>query len=247
MKKVQIFGLATILIITLTTITGVYAKDKQDTTLATYKKDITGDKQQDRIDIKGSPDGKNFNAIEIEIVTSKNKKFNIPLSSHQKPKVLFKDLNQDGIKDLFVMALEIDKENANEYHLYSFKDDQFINIELPDPLSLTAQYENDYQASIVIDKTGNEYRIDLKSKMENFERTGLYQNGRLNEPTELLVHTFQQITPVRLRDMKMGLRASQRIGDSYSGASIANVVSIWKWTNERWELHKTVVKTRGSE
>jgi hypothetical protein len=97
-------------------------------------------------------------------------------------------------------------------------------------------------ASIVIDKTGEEYKIGLKKHKKSFEQTGLYQKGQLNEPTELKVDSFEQFTPVRMRDMKMGLKASQPIGDSYSGSIIANVISTWKWSNGRWELYKTNVK-----
>jgi hypothetical protein len=241
-RKAQIFGLVFILIITLTTITVVYAKDKKEiSTLASYKKDITGDHQQDRIEVKGITVGEKFKNVEIDIITSKDKKYNIPLTGNQKPKVFFKDLNQDGLKDLLVSSTPYE-ENETNFHLYSFKDDQFTNIGLPDPLSLTAQLENNYQASIVIDKTGNEYAIDLKNKRKSFERSGLYQNGRLNEPTELIVKSFEQITPVRLRDMKVGLKTSQLIGEGYTGDSIAKVVSTWKWSNGRWELLKTGIK-----
>ena len=242
MKRLQIFGITIILSITLTTITGVYAKEKKEiTTLVTYKKDITGDNQQDIIEVKGINAGEKFNNLEIDIITSKNKKYNIPLTGSKKPKVIFKDLNQDGLKDLFVASSPLE-ENENDFHLYSFNDDQFTNIGLPEPLSLTAQFENNYQASIVIDKTGNEYTIDLKNKRESFERSGLYQNGRLNEPTELLIHSNVQIIPERLKNMNVGLKIIQPLGESFSGITHANFVSTWEWRNGRWELRKTVVK-----
>ena len=230
------------MLLTLTTITVVYAKDQHDTKFVTYTKDITGDDKPDKISISGIHKGKKYKNLEINIVTSKDKKYGIPLSGNQKPTVSFKDLNYDGTKDLFVSSTDFKGKNAIENHLYSFKNDQFTNIGLPESLSLTAQLENNYLASIVIDQTGNEYRIDVKNKKQSLDRTGLYQNGRLNEPTELIVHSFSQINPVRLRDMKFGLKGSQTIGDSYTGATIANVFSIWKWSNGRWELQKTVVK-----
>jgi hypothetical protein len=241
-KNIQISSIVIVLIITLTTITSVYAKDKKESTvLASYKKDITGDHQQDIIKINGIATGQKLKNLEINITTSSNKKYNIPLTGNQKPTVYFKDLNQDGLKDLFVSSTP-PKENATDSRLFSFKDDQFTNIGFPEPLSLTAQFENNYQASIMIDKTGKKYSIDLKNKRKNFERSGLYQNGRLNEPTELMVHSIEHINPVRLRDMKFGIKASQSISDSYTETAIANVVSTWKWSNGRWELLKTVVK-----
>ena len=84
--------------------------------------------------------------------------------------------------------------------------------------------------------------MDLRDRKNGFDQKGLYQNGSLNEPTELMVHPFELLKPVRLENLTVGLKGRQSIGEEYDGELIAHVESIWKWTNGNWELQSTVLK-----
>lgn len=240
LKKESIFVLVTIFFICLTTITGVYATDKQvPTEIATYKKDITGDNQPEKIQVIRTLDKK----IEINIITPDEKKYKISLAGEQKPTISFKDLNQDHVKDIFIANPGKDGVTpSEEYLLYSFNDEQLSKIELPEALTLTTQYENDYKASILINQSGIVYTIDLHDRKTSLEQMGLYQNGFLNEPTELMVNSIENLKPVRLKDLTVGLKGRQPVGDAYNEDIIAYVESTWKWTNGTWEMQKTVVK-----
>lgn len=211
-------------------------------TIETYNVDITGDNQAEKIEIRGISKGKGYNKMFLDINSSNDKKYKFTLTGNQKPTILFRDLNHDHVKDLFIATHTKKDTSLSDFHLYSLKDHQFTNIELPETLSLTAQFEKDYQASIQIDQSGKVHKVDLSERKTNFDNIGLYQNGNLNEPTELIVGTFEKLKPVLLRDMSIGLKGRQTISEGYERSNIAYVDSTWKWAEGSWQLQNSVVK-----
>lgn len=242
MRKEFIFGIISLVIIALINISGAQANDKSAKILTSYKKDLTGDDQFEHIQIKKNSGNKNSNKIEITISTSNKKTFNIPYTGDKVPKVSFVDYNQDHITDIFIMSPKTKGGTPSEFQLFSLINEQLTKIKLPDALTLEAQFENDYQASIRINESGAAYTLDLHDQKKDFDQKGLYQNGSLNEPTELMVHSFDKLNPVRLKDMSVGLKGRQPIGEEYDGILIAYVDSTWKWVNSSWELQSTELK-----
>lgn len=236
------FGVISLVIIALINISGAQANDKSTKILTSYKKDLTGDDQLEHIQIKKNSEGKKNNKIEITISTSTKKTFQIPFTGEKEPKVAFVDYNQDHVTDIFIMSPNTKGGTPSEFQLFSLINEQLTKIELPEALTLEAQLENDYQASIRINESGAAYTLDLHDQKKGFDQKGLYQNGSLNEPAELMVHSFDNLKPVRLKDMSVGLKGRQPIGEEYDGILIAYVDSTWKWINGRWELESTELK-----
>jgi hypothetical protein len=219
-----------------TNLTVVNALDKRIEILATFKKDVTGDKLPDKIQIIKS--GK---IVKMQVISKKNKNYIINLGEVQKPSVVFQDLTQDEVKDIFI-SNNNKKGGEAEYYLFSFGNEQMNKISLPEGLNIIAQFENNYQASIKINQSGKAYTLDFRHQKENFEKRGLYQNGALNEPTELMVSSIHSLQLTRNKDLTFGLKGRQLVDDGYGGAKMAFVDSSWKWVNGNWELQKTSVK-----
>jgi hypothetical protein len=121
----------------------------------------------------------------------------------------------------------------------------YIKKELvvPEPLEIASTFENGYKAKITIGQTGKTYLFDLKDRKKYYKKLGLYYKGRLNEPTELTVNSFQSLKPVKLRTGEMVLKGVQRITGIANADTIAFVESTWKYGNSKWNLNNASVRT----
>lgn len=224
--------------ICLAMISIVDAKSTKMGILASYEKELTGDSHREKIKVIR----KENKVTEMVITSSENRQYRIPLPRNAEPHVTFGDLNHDGVKDVFI-TIPAEKHNSSpEYKIYTLKDEKLEKITLPNGVMVTAQFENGYKASIQIKETGQSYVIDLKDQKNKFDQIGIFQDGLLNEPTELMIHSMDELKPVRFKDFSVGLKSRQSITDGFSEEIIGYVDSTWKWSNANWELHKTTVK-----
>ena len=113
----------------------------------------------------------------------------------------------------------------------------------PEPLAVSSQFEDGYKASITIEETGQSYSFDLSDRKEEYDRLGLYQDGKLNEPTELMVLPFGTLKPVKVKNGLYGLKGSQRINGVYNADGIANIESTWLFEKGKWQVQNAEVKS----
>lgn len=220
-----------------TNITVVYALDKHQTKINSVKKDVTGDHRTELIEVinKGS-------STKLYISNDKNRLVSFSLGRNTlKTNITFQDLTQDGIKDIFVTFVN-KKSDQEQYLLLAYENQQFISIPLPETVDITAQFENNYQASININQTKQSYTLNLRHRKEKLEKNGVYHHGALNEPMELIVSSIQSHQLIRLKDLSFGIKGRQLVDEGYGGAKLAFVDSTWKRVNGTWELQKTTVK-----
>ncbi|MBP2239883.1 hypothetical protein J2Z40_000436 [Cytobacillus eiseniae] len=248
MRKEMIFALAALFFMTLS-ITGVYAgeEDNKWITISTSKQDVTGDKKEDTIIIKGLPyeEGETHSflkEIQLQINASNGKVYTIALDGGYSPKIKFLDLNHDGIKDMFVSSDTGGSGGITNHYLYTLKDFNLTDLTVPDALVINGQFQNGYKASITIQETGESVTFDLRNRGKEYEKSGLYINGKLSEPTELMVDPFAVLKPKLVTDDKMyGLIGYQAISGAYHADRIAIVKSIWLYENGKWVLKDTKI------
>ena len=224
------------LLLCLISTASVHAKDKGLVKLATYKTELTGDHHLEKIQLIKKENDR------LEMVIVSKKSYQIPLPSGKEPKIIFKDMNQDSIKDIFIYISSKDYDKAATYFIYTLKDENLSRMIVPEGLPVTAQFRNGYKASVQINQTGQTFVMDLNKQKKQYDQQGIYQNGMLNEPTELMVSGVKTLKPVRLRDLSIGLKGRQLISDGYNDEMIGYVDSTWKWSNHHWELQNTIVK-----
>jgi hypothetical protein len=248
MKKELLLVVIAFFLMSVTAITGVHAiEEKAKTvTISKHESDVTGDGINESIQLKGVPyeDEENYlKEIYIDISTTDDKQYKIPLESGSKASLKLVDLNQDGVKDLFSNVLTGGSGGITLNYLYTFKD--FITKELivPEPLEIASTFENGYKAKITIGQTGKTYLFDLKDRKKYYKKLGLYYKGRLNEPTELTVNDFHSLKPVKLTSGEMMLEGVQRITGIANADTIAFVESTWKYGDGKWNLTNTSVHT----
>jgi hypothetical protein len=241
MKKELLFAFASFFFMSLSVITGAYAvgESNKSITISQEKVDVTGDRKKDKVSIIGIPfeEGANFlKEIFFKIDASNGKTYKVELEGGYDPQVKYEDLNHDNVKDLFISIPTGGSGGLSNYYLYTLKDFMLTDLTVPDPLVMTTQFDENYQASLVIDETGQKYTFDLKDRKADYDRLGLYENGKLNEPTELMVLPYGTLKPVIVKDHQYGLLGVQRISGAYNADGIAFAESTWFYENGKWTL-----------
>lgn len=247
MKKELLFAFAAFFFMSLSAITGVYAVEeanKLESVIVKKEMDVTGDGKLDTIFVKGEPfeEGAIFlRSITLEIFSANGKNHRVEVDGGYEPKIEFKDLNNDGINDMFLSVNTGGSGGLSNHYLYTLKDDQLKDLTVPEPLVIQTSFLNGYKASMTIESTNESYQFDLRSRAKDYERLGLYHNGKLNEPAELMVLPFGMLKPIKVAGNRIGLKGSQRISGAYNADSIAYVESTWVYENGKWTLLDTSV------
>lgn len=246
MKKEIAIAIAAFFFMTLTAMTYAYAvEDKNKFVIISENMvDVTGDGKEDKVIIKGIPyeEGTQFlKEINLEINASNGKTYKADLEEGYEPTVQFIDLNHDQIKDMFISINTGGSGGISNYYLYTLKDFSLTNLGVPEPLMINGQFQNGYKASITIQETNQSYTFDLRNRANDYERLGIFQNGKLSEPTELMVDPYSTLKPIQLKDEKYGLIGIQAISGAYHADRIALVESIWEYDSGKWILKKTKV------
>jgi hypothetical protein len=247
MRKELIFAFAAFFYMSLHAIAGSFAEEQKmeegkEMVIHTYNVDVTGDDKKDVIELKGIPyssDTKFLKEIWAEIKTSEGKQFRIDYEGGYEPKIQFVDLNHDGVKDLLESSATGGSGGLYNTALHTLADDKLVDIGLPDELTIQAQFQDDYKAVIKFTDTNQSYTVDLKDRKKDYDRLGLYIDGKLNEPTELMILPYAFFEPVKIADKKgKGLKATQRISGAYHADAIGDVFSYWYYENNKWNLMK---------
>jgi hypothetical protein len=252
MKKELLLTFTAFFFMSLTALTGVYAGESNEktATISEEKVDVTGDGKIDLIYVKGVPfeEGAQFlKSIFLKIKASNGETYKIQLEGGYDPATTYRDLNHDGVKDIFISVPTGGSGGLSNFYLYTLKDFIVKDLTVPDPLAISSQFEDGYKASMTIEETGQSYSFDLSDRKEDYERLGLYKDGKLNEPTELMVLPYGTLKPVIVKDNLYGLTGSQRINGAYNADGIALVESTWFYENDKWNLINTRVKSLNSQ
>ncbi|WP_147534707.1 hypothetical protein [Bacillus marasmi] len=236
MKIDKLLLLLTIFFIGFTNITVVYALEKKPTIIHSYKKDVTGDHEVEDIELikKGA-------STKLTISNNEGRLKSVPLGNTSKTNIVFQDVTQDGIKDIFVTYSTNNKKKEQSI-LLVFENQQIKSIPLPETVDITAQYENNYQASIKINDLNQTNTLSLSHRKNQLEQKGVYHHGSLNEPMELIVSPINTVHLTRLKDLSFGIKGRQLVEEGYGGEKLAYVDSSWKRVNGNWVLQKAKIK-----
>ncbi|KAF0817462.1 hypothetical protein KIS4809_3726 [Bacillus sp. ZZV12-4809] len=250
MKKELLFAFAAFFFMSLSAITGVYAgeQDQKTVTLSKDKVDVTGDQKADTVYLKGVyyEEGASFlKEISLKVKASDGKTYKAELEGGYEPQIQFEDLNHDSINDMYISIPTGGSGGLSNFYLFTLKEFKLIDLSVPDPLVINSQFENGYKATISIQDTKQSYTFDLRDRGEEYERLGLYVNGKLSEPTELMVNPYSTLKIIPIEGKK-GLMGVQRISGAYNADTIAFAESFWLYEDGKWVLKDTKVMNMNS-
>lgn len=247
MRRELLIAFTAFFFMSLSALTGVYAVEEKAKieTLLTKQVDVTGDAKKDTIYLRGNPyeDGTLFlKEIYLDIAATDGKTYKINLEGGYEPAIHFIDLNNDEVKDIYIGIPTGDSGGISNYFLYTLKDSSVTDLTPPEPLVIESQFKDGYQASLTIQETGQSYSFDLSDRGKDYERMGLYLNGKLNEPSELMVLPYGTLKPVKVSGNKYGLKGIQRLSGVFNADSIAYVESTWFFEKGKWILQDVSVE-----
>jgi hypothetical protein len=248
MRKELLFAFGAFFIMSLHAIAGTFTEksaeqpEMNQLTVNTYKVDVTGDGKKDNIQLKAipfSPDALFSKEVWAEITTSNGSEIRIDYEGGYEPQIEFVDLNHDGIKDMFYTAATGGSGGLYDMALHTLADNKLLDLGLPEGLTIQAQFQNNYQATITFSDSNQSYTIDLSDRKEDYERLGIYTDGELNEPMELMVLPIAFYEPVRIEGKSgKGLKGYQQISGAYKADVIGTAASYWYYENDEWNLIK---------
>ncbi|CAN7387641.1 hypothetical protein [Rossellomorea sp. LjRoot5] len=248
MRKELLFAFGAFFIMSLHAIAGNYSAEPtkeqpvNEMTVTVYKKDVTGDGKKDTITLKAipfSPDALFLKQIWADIKTSKGSDIRIDYEGGYEPKIQFVDLNHDGIKDMLYSSATGGSGGLYNMALHTLADNKLVDIGLPEALTIQAQFEDQYKASITFVDTNQSYTVDLSDRKEDYERLGIYTDGNLNEPMELMVGPYAFFEPVKIFGKRgKGLKGYQQISGAYHADGIGTATSYWYYEEGKWKLIK---------
>jgi len=246
MKKEVVFAIAAFIFMTLSAITYAYAVENNEKMilLSEEKIDVSNDGKKDTILLKGVPyeEGTKFlKEIQLQIDASNGKSYKVELEPGYSPAIQYVDLNHDGLKDMFISIDSGGSGGISYYYLYTLKDFILQDLGVPDPLVINSQFMNGYKANISINDTGQSYTFDLRNRADDYERLGIYHNGKLSEPMELMVDPYSSLKPIQMNDKMYGLIGIQAVSGAYHADRIALVEATWYYENGKWVLKNTKV------
>lgn len=246
MKKEYLVVFTALLFMSMTTITAVYANEKKNhlETISEVNLDINGDGRNESVLLKGRElpdDDSPYQAIYLEVIGSNEKKQKVKIEGGFEPELLIKDFDHNGKNDILV-SIDIDgSSDQSNYYLYTFENSKLEQLPTPEPLIIQSEFLDRYKAKIYIENNHKSHKFNLKARKENYEQTGIYHNGTLNEPMELLVDSYNELEPIKIKGNKVGLKANQIISGASKEDVIGRVESTWVFNNGKWELLGTKV------
>ncbi|MFD0697554.1 hypothetical protein ACFQZT_26100 [Paenibacillus sp. GCM10027628] len=202
--------------------------------------DVTGDGKLDTVSLVGTKmDSSSPYYAKLFIVVSGQgqNQVVIPLEGGYNPRMMFCDFDGNKLPEIYVSAETGGSGGLSNYYLYSLKDNVPTAIPLPDPLHVTATFKNNYVVKLKLKETGKSYKIDIKDKKEDYDRFGVYKDGKVVKPIIVDVHPFGALQPIVVeRDGVCELRGVQRISGIANADTIGYANSIWKWKDGKWVL-----------
>lgn len=242
MKKEVLVALTAFFLMSLSTMTAVYAgvdKNEEQKTIITQEAELSGKELKETIKIKGiryEEEAGFFKELSLEVEDDLKKTVKVDLEPGFDPRLKIIDFNDDGEKELLVKINSEDSGENASFYLYSYQDGKLINLGVPDPVISTAQLEDNYEAVIAVENENREVTFDLAGNAKAYENLGIYHKGKLNEPFELTVNSYNMLSPFENTKGEKGLKGMQRVTGIDQNDTIAYLQSFWKREDEKWQL-----------
>jgi hypothetical protein len=208
--------------------------------LQTREVDVTGDGKMDKVSLVGvrtDTTSPYYPKIFLVVASAGQGDITVPLEGGYDPKMEFYDFNGDRLPEIFISAATGGSGGIYNYYIYSFKNNKPVKIPVPEPLHISATFKKNYVVRLKIEETGKVYRINIKDRKAEYDRAGVYKNGKVLKQISVLVDPYSLLKAVDVdKDGVYELQGIQRVSGIAHVDVLANVFSTWKWTSPKWLL-----------
>ncbi len=214
--------------------------------------DVTGGGKPDLVRLVGhriDPERVYYEHVYVQVFPNGDTTIRQPLSIRfpggYEPKMQFCDFSGDRIADVYVSVATGGSGGIGNFYLATFARNIARQLPVPQSLTITGRFLDDYKVIIEVAETGQKTVISVADKKQQYETEGLYRNGKLLKPTTILANDFSTLEPIdRNRNGICELRGIQRIAGAYNADTIAYVTSIWGYerARNRWALLRSIIR-----
>lgn len=207
--------------------------------------DVTGDGRLDNVALVGSKmdlDSPYYDKLFIVVSSPGQTQVIIPLQGGYYPNMQFCDFIGDKLPQIYVSAETGGSGGLSNYYLYSLKNNVPTAIPLPEPLRVKATFKKNYVVQMKIEETGKSYKIDIKDRKDEYEKFGVYHNGKPVKPIIVNVDAYSLLKPVSKEGSgRCDLIGVQRITGIANADTLGYATSLWQWKKGRWVLKDSAV------
>lgn len=205
--------------------------------------DVTGDGKKERILLFGKLVEGNrqfYKNLTVEVITDDGKEkrevFKKQLGNGYAPTITFHDVTGDNIKDIYVSVPTAENGATMHQSLFTLAEFKSLDLGIPEPLTVNSELKNDLTAFVALADKDKIFKMDLSSRKKLYEQAGLYQDGKLNAPTELVVAQQGEFVIAPLEDGQYGLLSTYDVGGMMEGEVVAQLQATWEWQEGKWVL-----------
>ncbi|SDO02111.1 hypothetical protein SAMN04487897_107102 [Paenibacillus sp. yr247] len=221
---------------------------QQNQLIQTREIDVTGDRKPDTVSLVGMKMDNNspyYDKLFIVVSGPAQTQVVIPLQGGYNPQMQFCDFISDKLPQIYVSAETGGSGGLSNYYIYSLKNNVPTAIPLPAPLHVKATFKKNYVVKMKIEETGKSFKVDIKDRKDDYEKFGVYKNGKVAKPIIVNVNDYGLLKPIdEDRDGICELMGAQRISGISNADTLGYATSVWKWQKGKWILkHSSIVKT----
>ncbi|MEC0229170.1 hypothetical protein [Paenibacillus alba] len=218
---------------------------QQGQLVQTREIDVTGDGKPDTVALIGSkldPNSPYFDKLYIVVSGQGQQQVVIPLEGGYNPHMQFCDFIGDKLPQIYVAAETGGSGGLSYYYIYSLKNNVPTAIPLPEPLRVKSTFKKNYKVLLKIEETGKSFKIDLMDRKDDYEKFGIYKDGKVIKPLIVNVDGYGALKPIdKDRDGICELMGIQRITGIANADTIGYANSIWKWKKGKWALKEASI------
>lgn len=211
------------------------------------REDVTGDGKPELITLLGkrfAPGSPYYDQLKVMVQDPVKKRatfFQATYGGYQ-PELYFCDFTGNRTKQILLQAPTGGSSGTSDYYLFSDKEHIPAVLSVPQPLTISGSYQDGYKVRLTVKEANQTVVLDLSDRKDIYEKDGVYKNGKLQQPVEVMPNAFSVLKPVERPDGTCELNGVQRVSGVYNADTIAYVESTWKWENNGWKLERATVK-----
>ncbi len=206
-----------------------------------YKQDVDGDGKAETIQVYGqpySPGAPYYRSFLLSITNGATGKTSlVPIADGgYKPALTFVKLTTSRWPDILFASPTGGSGGTVTQKLYSLAKGKIYEIALPSTPTIRAKLESQYRIRFDIPSLNESTTLSIAWKKAEYDKAGVYQNGKLTKPFQPMLFPIALFKPVKLANGTYRLQGYQEISGLYHADGITNAVWTWKWNRDQWEL-----------
>jgi|SRR5690625_3128370 len=206
--------------------------------------DVTGDGQNEKIVLKGTPfsaESNYYRDVWAEITNELDESWEIFYEGGYEPSLQLVDLNDDGIKDLFYQSASGGSGGLHHYQLSTLRNNELNEIPLPVQEYLEGAFDDSFIVIFRLSPSHKPTEIDVSNRAEEYTRLGIYdEEGKLLEQKSVLIDPIAFFESKLISKSKgYGLKSYQQINGAYHSDQLGTVETLWYFENGEWIILQT--------